>query len=68
MAKPLFTIAKAFVKVNQSHEKKKATGSPRRMRLRLSEGRRALQKLAFFLTIFCPFNDLFPKAYKFGVL
>ena len=65
-AKPLFTAAKTFALGNQSHAKKKATGSLRRMNLRLGLRRRALQKLAiFFFIIFGPFKGPFSKAYKF---
>ena len=54
----------AFAIANQSHAKKKATGSSRRMSLRLNEGLRAFQTLI----IFYPFKGSFPKNYKFGVL
>ena len=60
MAKPLFAEAKV------SQAKKKATVSPRRMSLRLGEGRWTLQKLAICFTIFGPFKGPFPKAYKLG--
>ena len=66
MSKGVCSGEGAFALVNQSHAKKKAIGSPMRMRLHLDEGHRALQKLdIFFFTILDPFKGPFPKAYKF---
>ena len=69
MAKPLFAVAKAFTLANQSHAKKKATASPRRMSLCLGEGRQALKNLAiFFLPILALLKAHFLKPINFGSL